>query len=90
MNTTISCQVYRASRQEEMYVYLKEGLETDSLPAELMALVKDLTHVMDLELSPERKLARENVELVIENLNSNGFHLQMPPDPLKPNLHIGD
>lgn len=90
MNNTVNCQVYRASRQEEMYVYLREGLEPDSLPQELLELVKELTPVMGLELSPERKLARVDVETVIKNINDNGYHLQMPPDPLTPELHHGD
>ena len=90
MTTTINCQVYRASRQEEMYVFLREDLQPDSLPSELLSLVKELTLVMGLELSPERKLARENVEQVIKNLQEQGYHLQMPPDPLKPNLYEGE
>jgi uncharacterized protein len=42
-------------------------------------------HVFDLELSADRPLARENVLVVIKNLASQGFHLQMPPkneDPI--------
>lgn len=85
----MNCRVYRASRQDEMYVYVREGLETNDLPKELLDLVKELTHVMDLELSPERKLAREDVNQVIANLESKGFHLQMPPDPLKTELYDG-
>lgn len=90
MTTTINCQVYRASRQDEMYVYLREDLQPDSLPAELLSLVKELTLVMGLELSPDRKLAREDVLKVIKNLQDQGYHLQMPPDSLKPNLYEGE
>lgn len=86
----MNCKVYRASRQDEMYVYVKEGLEPGDLPEELLKLVKQLQHVMDLELSPERELAREDVMEVLTNLKSKGYHLQMPPDPLKTELHQGD
>jgi uncharacterized protein YcgL (UPF0745 family) len=34
---------------------------------------------MEIELNPERKLARENIETVIKNLNEQGFHVQIPP-----------
>ena len=34
---------------------------------------------MVLLLSPEKKLARVSVEKVIENLEAQGFYLQMPP-----------
>ena len=73
-----------------MYLYVHEDKTVEDLPEELIKIVKELTHVMDLELSPERKLAREDVLLVIENLEEKGFYLQMPPDPLKLHLHYGD
>ena len=36
-------------------------------------------HAFDLVLSPERKLAREDIAQVLENLEKQGYHLQMPP-----------
>ncbi|MGB8144687.1 MAG: YcgL domain-containing protein, partial [Chromatiaceae bacterium] len=35
--------------------------------------------VMELALHPERRLAREDVAKVMTNLDTQGFHLQMPP-----------
>ena len=34
---------------------------------------------MDLELTPEFKLANEDVNQVMENLAEKGYHLQLPP-----------
>jgi hypothetical protein len=34
---------------------------------------------MELQLSPERKLARENPEKIIASLQSKGFFVQLPP-----------
>ena len=86
----IKCNIYRCSSRDEMYLYIHEDKTKEDLPDDLIKLVKQLTFVMDLELTPERKLAREDVLLVMENLKEKGFHLQMPPDPLKPDLHHGD
>jgi len=86
----INCKIYRCSKQDEMYLYVHEDKALDDLPEALIKMVKELTHVMDLELSPERKLARENVVQVMEDLAEKGFHLQMPPDPLQPFLYKGD
>jgi uncharacterized protein YcgL (UPF0745 family) len=36
-------------------------------------------HSFDLVLSPERKLASEDIVVVLENLEKQGYHLQMPP-----------
>jgi uncharacterized protein YcgL (UPF0745 family) len=73
-----------------MYLYIHEDKTVEDLPEDLIKLVKQLTFVMELELTPERKLAREDVLKVIENLDEKGYHLQMPPDPLKPDLYNGD
>lgn len=86
----IKCNIYRCSSRDEMYLYIHEDITKEELPDELIKLAKELTFVMDLELSPERKLAREDVTQVMENLKEKGYHLQMPPDPLKPNLYNGD
>ena len=86
----VNCKIYRCSKRDEMYLYVRESKTIEALPAELLALVKELTHVMDLELSPQRKLAREDVNKVMDKLEQDGYFLQMPPDPLKPDLHQGD
>ena len=86
----VNCKIYRCTKRDEMYLYVHEDKTTDELPEDLLKLVKNLIHVMDLELSPERKLARVDVMLVMKQLEEQGYFLQMPPDPLKPDLHYGD
>ena len=62
-----------------MYLYIKKGDDFDTLPKELSAQFANPIFVMDLLLTKDKKLARDNVETVINNLNSKGFHLQLPP-----------
>lgn len=73
-----------------MYLYIHEDKTSDDLPEELIKMVKELTHTIDLELTPERKLAREDVKVVMKNLEEKGYHLQMPPKPITPDLYKGD
>lgn len=73
-----------------MYLYIHEDKTSDDLPEELIKMLKGLTYTMDLELTPERKLAREDVEVVMKNLLEQGYHLQMPPKPITPDLYKGD
>lgn len=54
-------------------------MEFDDLPESLVSLFGQPEHVMDLELTPERPLAREDVTQVISNLEEQGFFLQLPP-----------
>ena len=39
----------------------------------------ELTEVMSLVLEPSRKLANADVLVVMEELKTTGFYLQMPP-----------
>ncbi|GAB4351498.1 MAG: YcgL domain-containing protein [Methylohalobius crimeensis] len=75
----MKCYIYRSRKQDEMYLYLREKDDFSDVPAELMAYFVNPVFVFELELSPERKLARENVAAVMEHLATEGFHLQMPP-----------
>ncbi len=44
-----------------------------------MAAFGKAKHSFDLVLTPERTLAREDITVVLENLDKQGYHLQMPP-----------
>lgn len=77
---TRPCWIYKSPRKEEMYLYLaaREGFEV--LPRALLDHFGPPVFVMELALHPERRLARENVVKVMDNLDTQGFHLQMPPE----------
>lgn len=79
----MKCIIYRCSRKEEMYLYLPynkdETVLMQGLPEKLKLLTGQLQKVMELELAPERKLARANVPEVIRSLHEKGFYIQMPP-----------
>ncbi|MGH8461553.1 MAG: YcgL domain-containing protein [Stenotrophobium sp.] len=80
MNTT--CTVYRCAQQSEMYLYLRTGLATESLPATLLRITGKLTQVMDLDLDQRQSLARVDVTRVRHDLFETGYYLQMPPGGL--------
>ena len=86
----INCRVYRCAKQDGMYLYIHEDKTSADLPQDLLKMVKELTYVIDLELTPDRKLAREDVQVVMRNLQEKGYHLQMPSEALKPNLYTGE
>ncbi len=87
---SLECLVYRSSRQTEMYLYLRADVAVDTLPEPLLKRLGALSEVMKLDLSPTRKLARVDVNAVIEQLRERGYFLQMPPDGLvHAHLHMG-
>ncbi len=74
------CWIYKSPLKEEMYLYLsaKEGFA--ALPQALLDRFGPPVFVMELALHPALRLAREAVVKVMTNLDTQGFHLQMPPE----------
>lgn len=72
-----------------MFLYLREQDAFDLIPEALRSRFGTPQYVMELTLTPERRLAREDVAVVIDNLAGQGFHLQLPPD-LDPDLYHGN
>ncbi len=75
----MKCSVVRSSLKDFTYLYLSAGHDYDDLPVSLRKIFGEPEFVMDLELTPERKLAYEDVDQVLQNLAEQGYHLQMPP-----------
>lgn len=76
----MNAYIYKSSRKAELYLYIIEKDDFSNVPQALYdSMGKEPIFVMEIELTPERKLARENVNMVIKNLETKGFHLQIPP-----------
>ncbi|MCD5995699.1 YcgL domain-containing protein [Pseudomonas sp. CDFA 602] len=73
------CSIYRSPKRNEMYLYVLKSDVLKRVPPELLVAFGTPFHAFDLVLSPERALAREDINQVLENLDSQGYHLQMPP-----------
>ena len=77
--------VYKSLKKADTYLYLAKRDDFAGLPEPLRTQLGSLQFVLEVELTPERRLARENPEVVRRYLAANGFHLQLPPsvqDPL--------
>lgn len=75
----MQCSVFKSPRRNYLYLYLKQGADFEDVPESLARVFGEPEFVIDLELSPARPLAREDVMQVMKNLDEQGFHLQMPP-----------
>ncbi|MCM2330170.1 hypothetical protein SAMN05216229_10758 [Geopseudomonas sagittaria] len=73
------CSVYRSPRKREMYLYVDKREALKRVPEGLLGAFGAPQHVFDMLLTPERKLAREDAVKVLENIDRQGYHLQMPP-----------
>ena len=71
------CAIYKSLKKYDTYLYVAAKDDFSRVPESLLRLLGQPVHVMDLELSPERKLAQEDVVEVMKNLQEQGWHLQM-------------
>ena len=74
----MQCAIYKSRKKQDTYLYLAAKDDFSHVPEPLLKLIGEPVHVMDLELSPERKLALEDTAEVLHNLRERGWHLQMP------------
>lgn len=61
-----------------MYLYLAEKDNFSCLPDDIMRALGNNEFTMELEITADTQLAREDAATVIINLESKGFHLQLP------------
>lgn len=83
--TEVPCAIYKTAKRDGLYLYVKEQDDFSEVPEGVMQQFPAPEHVFDLVLSEARPLARENVLVVMKNLQEQGFHIQMPPkneDPI--------
>lgn len=79
MNTFI----YKSSRKDGLYLYITQKDDFSNIPQALFdSMGKTPLFVMEINLSENKPLAREDVRKVIKNLKNQGFHVQAPPPAL--------
>jgi len=76
---SIECIVYRASKREDTYLFVARCDELKRVPQSLMQMLGRLDFVMNLTLRPERPLAQSDPLVVMHQLVTDGYYLQLPP-----------
>jgi hypothetical protein len=75
----MQCFIYKSLKKDYLYLYLVIKDDFSKVPEDLLNNFGKIEFVMDIELSAERKLAREDAQKVIECLKVQGFFVQLPP-----------
>jgi uncharacterized protein YcgL (UPF0745 family) len=76
--------VYKSLKKADTYVYLAKRDDFDCLPTPVRGQLGNLQFVLEVALTPQRRLARVDPEVVRSNLVAHGFHLQFPPTAMDP------
>ena len=75
----MQCFIYKSLKKEALYLYLEKKDDFSRIPEPLLNSFGRVEFVMELKITPERKLAREDVAKVLASLLDKGFFVQMPP-----------
>ncbi|MFI3218823.1 MAG: YcgL domain-containing protein [Methylococcales bacterium] len=73
------CYVYKSLKKHLLYLYISQKDDFSRVPTELLQTFGTLEFVLELELTPERKLAKEDSQKVLASLQEQGFFVQLPP-----------
>ena len=73
--------VYKSRRKADTFVFLAARDDFARLPGPVRAQLGELAFVLEVALTPERRLARADPQAVRANLATQGFHVQFPPPP---------
>ncbi len=71
--------VYKSQRKQDTYVYLARRDDFAAMPDAVHAQLAPFAFVLEVALTPERRLAQADAAQVRANLADRGFHLQFPP-----------
>ena len=81
--TIIKVSAYKSPKKDELYLFVPQEDGLDKLPGELLVMFGEPRHVIDFDLTPDKKLAREDTAKVIEWLQTKGYFMQMPPNEVE-------
>ena len=76
----MNCFIYRCTAKNDMYVYLKDQDDFSVIPKHIMKSLGETEFTLEVDITPDKKLAKEDPKTVISNLKEHGFHLQLPSE----------
>ncbi|AEC16333.1 MULTISPECIES: YcgL domain-containing protein [Gallibacterium] len=73
------CAIYKSRRKDGMYLYIEKRDDFSSVPESLLNAFGTPQFVMLFNLDGKKKLIHTDNQNVKEQIEQNGFYLQMPP-----------
>ncbi len=73
------CSVFKSKRIDAMYLYVDKEQGLSRVPQELLESFGEPIHALTFILEPGRRMAKEDADKVLGNIQNRGYHLQLPP-----------
>ncbi|MGM0569234.1 YcgL domain-containing protein [Marinobacter sp.] len=78
MTEKMFVSVFRSTRRDETYLYVRRGKDWNELPESLREIFGKPAPALDLVLTPDRRLARTTGKEVLEAIAEKDYYLQLP------------
>jgi len=75
----MQCFIHKSLKKEFLYLYTVSKEDFSTIPEELLTNLGKLELVMELDLTEDRKLAREDASKVMNSLKTKGYFVLLPP-----------
>lgn len=80
-SNALEVDVYKTARRPQTFLFVPRDLVPDHWPTDLYALFREPEKILSLTLTPEQRLAAQSATVVMAAIRSQGYFLQLPPDP---------
>ncbi len=77
--TPIMVSAFKSPKKQELYLFIPKEKGLESLADELLVMFGEPEHVIDFNLTPERKMPRCDAAKLYEAIQTKGYFMQMPP-----------
>ena len=74
----MKCFVYKSSKKADSYIYINQKDNFDNIPEQLLCMFGTPQFTLEFELTEDRKLSQAEAKQVMQNLDTQGYYLQMP------------
>ncbi len=71
------CSIYKGLKKTGSYLYIKNRDDFSAIPESLLTIMGKLEFVMLLDLKSSTRLVQANITDVLNELELNGFYLQL-------------
>lgn len=74
------CAVFKGPKAPDTYLFVPGEAALEDVPVSVRERFGPLEHVMDLVLTPQRRLARIEAVELMRRLLRDGCYIQLPPE----------
>jgi uncharacterized protein YcgL (UPF0745 family) len=75
----VLCDVYKSRKKDETYLYVARRDGMSQVPDELKELFGEAELALTMIMTPDKQLARTDGARVLQQIDEQGYYLQLPP-----------